>query len=125
MTQGRRSMLTVLLVGEEMGRAADRLELHGHSMAKVPLHRFPTTTSPSPLVVVTRITPTPAGEGKTTTAIGLTDALGRFGKRPVLTLRQPSIGPLFGSKAWGPVEDKPELFQRRISTSTSPEMLTL
>ena len=53
------------------------------------------------LVVVTAVTPTPAGEGKTTTAVGLVDALRRLGARAMLTVRQPSLGPLFGLKGGG------------------------
>ena len=53
------------------------------------------------MVVVTGITPTPAGEGKTTTTVGLTQAMGRLGKNVVATLREPSLGPIFGIKGGG------------------------
>ena len=53
------------------------------------------------LLVVTAVTPTPAGEGKTTTAVGLVDALRRLGARAILTVRQPSLGTLFGRKGGG------------------------
>ena len=55
------------------------------------------------LVVVTGMTPTPAGEGKTTTAIGLTQGMGRLGHRAVVNLREPSLGPIFGIKGGGTV----------------------
>ncbi|MQA00252.1 MAG: formate--tetrahydrofolate ligase [Dehalococcoidia bacterium] len=84
-----------------MGLRWDDLEPHGRDKAKVPLHAFPTTTDPAKLIVVTAITPTPAGEGKTTTSVGLVDGLAAIGKRPVLTIRQPSLGPLFGRKGGG------------------------
>ena len=62
--------------------------------AKVPLGAFPNRQTPGRLVVVTAITPTPAGEGKTTVAVGLTQGLARIGKSVALTLRQPSLGPV-------------------------------
>jgi formate--tetrahydrofolate ligase len=88
-------------VAASMGLSWDDLEPHGRDKAKVPLHLFPRTDTPAKLIVVTAITPTPAGEGKTTTSIGLVDGLARIGKRPVLTIRQPSLGPLFGRKGGG------------------------
>ena len=53
------------------------------------------------LILVTAITPTPAGEGKTTVTVGLTQALGQLGKKVVATLREPSLGPIFGIKGGG------------------------
>ncbi|MBP8693417.1 MAG: formate--tetrahydrofolate ligase, partial [Enterococcus sp.] len=50
------------------------------------------------LILVTAITPTPAGEGKTTTSVGLSDGLSKIGKKPMLALREPSLGPVFGMK---------------------------
>ncbi|MBI4336410.1 MAG: formate--tetrahydrofolate ligase [Chloroflexi bacterium] len=88
-------------VAAAMGLPAHVLEPYGWSMAKVPLEAFPSSAGQGKLVVVTAMTPTPLGEGKTTTVIGLVDALARAGKRPVATLRQPSMGPVFGSKGGG------------------------
>ena len=88
------------IVGE-MGLDWDAVEPYGRDKVKVPLAAFPQTDSPAKLVVVTAITPTPAGEGKTTTSIGLTDGLATIGKRAVPTIRQPSLGPLFGRKGCG------------------------
>lgn len=68
---------------------------YGRYVAKVPIER---EQGAAPLVMVTAITPTPLGEGKTTTAIGLAQALALLGRKPVLTLRQPSLGPTFGIK---------------------------
>ncbi|MDN5557952.1 MAG: formate--tetrahydrofolate ligase, partial [Ruaniaceae bacterium] len=77
------------------GIDSDSLIPYGHSVAKVPLRSSP---GPAPLVMVTAITPTPLGEGKTTTAVGLVQGLARLGRRPIATLRQPSLGPTFGIK---------------------------
>jgi len=67
----------------------------------VPLDAFPTRKVPGRLVVVTAITPTPLGEGKSTTAVGLTQGLGRLGENVALAIRQPSMGPVFGHKGGG------------------------
>ena len=88
-------------VAASMGLDWDALEPYGSDKVKVPLGAFPRTAGDAKLVVVTAITPTPAGEGKTTTSIGLTDGLALLGRRPVLTIRQPSLGPLFGRKGGG------------------------
>ena len=82
------------------GLAADELELYGSYKAKVPLSalRARADRPDGKLILVTAITPTPAGEGKTTTTIGLGDALHRLGKKTVLALREPSLGPVFGIK---------------------------
>jgi formate--tetrahydrofolate ligase len=87
-------------VAAELGLNWDDLEPYGRDRAKVPLDVFP-NSSPGKLIVVTAITPTPAGEGKTTTSIGLIDGLRKIGKNAVLTIRQPSLGPLFGRKGGG------------------------
>ncbi|MGN0286226.1 MAG: formate--tetrahydrofolate ligase [Atopobiaceae bacterium] len=86
-------------VAASLGIAEDDLIPYGRDKAKVDynvLKREP--ESPSKLVLVTAINPTPAGEGKTTTTIGLTDALRRMGKNAVCALREPSLGPVFGIK---------------------------
>ena len=88
-------------VAVEMGLPADALEPHGHYMAKVPLEAFPPAKADAPLVIVTAMTPSPPGEGKTTTAIALVEGLARIGRRPVLTIREPSMGPFFGIKGGG------------------------
>ena len=94
-------MRPILDVAGDMGLSADKLELYGQYKAKVPLEAFPDPSTQTPLVVVTAMTPTPLGEGKTTTSIGLVQGLSRIGRRPVLTLREPSIGPVFGIKGGG------------------------
>jgi len=87
-------------VGEAAGIEADELELYGRYKAKVS-HSVFERLADAPdgrLVAVTAITPTPAGEGKTTTAISLSEGLGLLGERPLLCLREPSLGPVFGIK---------------------------
>ncbi len=83
-----------------IGLAADDLVPHGHHVAKLaaPTLARLRGVSPGKLVLVTAINPTPAGEGKTTTTIGLGDALNRIGRRAVIALREPSLGPVFGRK---------------------------
>ena len=94
-------MRPILDVAGDMGLAPDALEPYGRYIAKVPLDAFPDGASQGQLVLVTAMTPTPAGEGKTTTSIGLVQGLARLGRRPILTLREPSIGPVFGIKGGG------------------------
>ena len=68
------------------------LEPYGNDKAKIPLNAFPDVADKAKLIVVTAITPTPAGEGKSTTAVGLVQGLAKIGKKPVLTIRQPELG---------------------------------
>ncbi len=87
-------------IAAELHIPADDLELYGKHKAKVSLglfHRLDGAPS-GKLILVTAITPTPAGEGKTTTSIGLADALRRAGKTAAVCLREPSMGPCFGMK---------------------------
>lgn len=87
-------------IAEKLGIADADLEHYGKHKAKVSLDLFHRLQDapPGKLVLVTAITPTPAGEGKTTTSIGLTDGLNRIGKRATVCLREPSLGPCFGMK---------------------------
>lgn len=92
--------LPIGAVGERLGIPADALYRYGPHKAKVALD-FLRTLDDRPrgrLVLVTAINPTPAGEGKTTTSIGLADALARIGTRAAVCLREPSLGPVFGAK---------------------------
>src|SRR5579875_2817945 len=87
-------------IGAKLNIPADALFRHGHYKAKVSLD-FIKGLKNHPngkLILVTAITPTPAGEGKTTTTVGLGDGLNRIGKRTVICLREPSLGPCFGMK---------------------------
>ena len=88
------------LAHDRLGIAAEHLVPYGHHKAKIDL-RFIDTLKDRPdgkLVLVTAISPTPAGEGKTTTTVGLGDALNHIGQRAVIALREPSLGPVFGMK---------------------------
>ncbi len=77
----------------------DELEYYGNDKAKIPLSNISEEkVDNSNLILVTAITPTPAGEGKTTVSIGLTDGLSKMGKNAVVVLREPSLGPVFGIK---------------------------
>jgi len=87
------------LVEERLGIGADALTPYGHYKAKLALEALQNRPSRGgKLVLVTAISPTPAGEGKTTTSIGLGDGLNRLGTRAVVCLREPSLGPCFGMK---------------------------
>ena len=88
-------------VVDQLGLDWEAIEPYGRDKVKVPLDAIAHGGASGKLVVVTAITPTPAGEGKTTTSIGLTDGLARIGKRAVLAIREPSLGPLFGMKGGG------------------------
>ncbi len=92
--------LRITQVAERLGIQEDALEPYGHYKAKLSLP-FLETLAGRPrgkLILVTAISPTPAGEGKTTTTVGLGDALTRLGKRAIVCLREPSLGPVFGMK---------------------------
>ncbi len=95
--------LPITQVAEKLNIPSDAIESYGRSIAKVSLSYCDSliNSQKNPrgkLLLVTAITPTPAGEGKTTTSIGLADALQRLGKRAILCLREPSMGPCFGIK---------------------------
>jgi formate--tetrahydrofolate ligase len=85
---------------ERLGIAPEHLEPYGHYKAKVSMDYVKSLRSRpnGKLIMVSAITPTPAGEGKTTTTVGLTDALNYIGKKAMLCLREPSLGPSFGMK---------------------------
>ncbi len=85
---------------EKLGIAPENLQPYGHYTAKVAMDYIKSLKSKpnGKLVLVTAITPTPAGEGKTTTTVGLTDALNHIGKKAMCALREPSLGPSFGMK---------------------------
>ena len=89
------------VVAERLGIDQEHLIPFGNTKAKVSLDAIRETDRRGKLVVVTGITPTPAGEGKTTTSIGLTDGLGRLGHQAVVNLREPALGPIFGIKGGG------------------------
>src|SRR6188474_2474012 len=88
-------------IAGELGIADDELELYGPTKAKVRLEAITRLEAERPrgkYVVVTAITPTPLGEGKSTTTVGLAQGLNHIGKRAACCIRQPSMGPVFGIK---------------------------
>lgn len=93
-------MLPVVQVAEQLGIAEEDLELYGKYKAKLSydLIRKVESREPGKLILVTAITPTPAGEGKSTTTVGLAQGLHKIGKKVVVALREPSVGPCFGVK---------------------------
>ena len=87
-------------IAKKYGIERDDLELYGKYKAKISRNYIEKTKSnkDGKLILVTAINPTPLGEGKTTISIGLSDGLNRIGKKSVLALREPSVGPVFGIK---------------------------
>ena len=97
--QARMQRINVL-ARERLGIAEEHLEPYGHYKAKLSLAYLDSLQQQpdGKLILVTAISPTPAGEGKTTTTVGLGDALNRIGKKALIALREPSLGPVFGMK---------------------------
>jgi len=94
------TMLPINQIGEKLGIPAKALEPYGHYKAKISLEylaKLPERPQ-AKLILVTAISPTPAGEGKTTTTVGLGDGLTKIGKNALVCLREPSLGPVFGMK---------------------------
>ena len=85
-------------VAAELGLSDDELELYGKYKAKISLGALASRAPRGRLVLVTGINPTPAGEGKSTVTVGVTQALRRLGKNAILAMREPSLGPVFGVK---------------------------
>jgi formate--tetrahydrofolate ligase len=85
-------------VAAELGLTEDELELYGKYKAKISLRALERRSPKGRLVLVTGISPTPAGEGKSTVTVGVTQALRRIGKNAILAMREPSLGPVFGVK---------------------------
>ena len=85
-------------IAEKAGIDMEYVEYYGKYKAKIDIWKMPHKDAKAKLVLVTAITPTPAGEGKTTTTIGLADGLRKIGKESIVALREPSLGPVFGVK---------------------------
>ena len=94
------SMLPIKEVAGQLGLSEDDLELYGKYKAKISLETIKKieNNQDGKLILVTAINPTPAGEGKTTTMIGLAQAMNRIGKKTIVAMREPSLGPCFGVK---------------------------
>jgi len=91
-------MLPITEIAAKLGVNEEALEPYGRTKAKLDIHSLKDVPGDGRLILVTAINPTPAGEGKTTTSVGLADALSKLGKKTVLCLREPSLGPVFGVK---------------------------
>lgn len=92
-------MLPIENIAEKLNISKDDLELYGKYKAKIPLtYKDKKSNKKGALVLVSAISPTPAGEGKTTVSIGLSQAMNRIGKQSTVVLREPSLGPVFGIK---------------------------
>ncbi|MCR5765333.1 MAG: formate--tetrahydrofolate ligase [Treponema sp.] len=96
-------MIPITEVASKIGIPAEKLELYGSYKAKITFDELKTlqqkaAENPGKLILVTAVTPTPAGEGKSTVSIGLADGLNKIGKKTVVALREPSLGPCFGVK---------------------------
>jgi len=99
----KNKMIPVADVAAKIGITADKLENYGPYKAKITFEELRTlqekaAKNPGKLILVTAVTPTPAGEGKSTVSIGLADGLNKIGKKTVVALREPSLGPCFGVK---------------------------
>lgn len=89
----------VIIIAHKIGVDEDDIEMYGKYKAKLPLHLLDEEKAANNnLILVTALTPTPAGEGKTTVSIGLTEGLNKIGKQATVVLREPSLGPVFGIK---------------------------
>ncbi len=92
-------MRPIIEIAEKLGLPVDELELYGKYKAKIPLKLIDEEkVKKAKLILVSAISPTPAGEGKTTISIGLSQGLNRIGKKTTVVLREPSLGPVFGIK---------------------------
>ncbi|MDX7950210.1 formate--tetrahydrofolate ligase [Lichenihabitans sp. Uapishka_5] len=96
----RASLQPIAAIAAGLGIPADSLEPYGRHVAKLDVASLQTARRPTAgkLVLVTAVSPTPAGEGKTTTTVGLGDGLARLGHKALICLREPSLGPVFGLK---------------------------
>ena len=95
------TLIPITEVAQKANVPDEALIPYGKYKAKVDRDALPPAAAPGKLILVTAINPTPAGEGKTTTSVGLSDALHRIGKKTMLCLREPSLGPCFGMKGGG------------------------
>ena len=130
-------MQPIMDVGREvLGLPDTELEPYGHYKAKVSLEVLEERKDKpdGKLILVTAINPTPAGEGKTTTTVGLGDALNRIGKKAMICLREPSLGPCFGMKGGAagggyaqvvPMEDINRVGEMAVTRISLPSLFCL
>ena len=88
----------ILKIAEKINLTEENLEIYGKYKAKIKMKTIENLEEKAKLILTTAITPTPAGEGKSTTSIGLGMALNKIGKNCIIALREPSLGPCFGVK---------------------------
>ena len=91
-------MVPIEEVAKKINLNDQSLHKFGHHIAKIDTNKIGNDSKNGKLILVTAISPTPAGEGKTTTSVGLNDALNKIGKKSLVCLREPSLGPCFGVK---------------------------
>ena len=112
-------------VAARCGISEDDLELYGKYKAKISDEYINSVkdNEDGKLILVTAINPTPAGEGKTTITVGLGEAFGKLGKKAVIALREPSLGPCFGIKRWATVVDMQVVPCGRIESAFTGDFL--
>lgn len=113
-------MKPITEIAASLGLADEDVIPYGRYKAKINHRLIHKASKQGKMVLVTAISPTPAGEGKTTTSVGLADAMNALGKKTMLCLREPSLGPVFGVKGGAPAAVMPRWCPWRISTSTLP-----
>ena len=119
------TMEPITAIAEKAGIPDEYLEQYGKYKAKIDYNFLKKSQNKDgKLILVTAINPTPAGEGKTTTTVGLADAMQRLNKKVMVALREPLLDLYSESKAVLPVADMRKLYQWRISTFTSPVTFT-
>ena len=92
------SMAPIEEIASKLDLKDQNLQKFGHHIAKIDTQHIESNNKNGKLILVTAISPTPAGEGKTTTSVGLSDGLNKIGKQSLVCLREPSLGPCFGVK---------------------------
>ena len=117
-------MKKIVDVAAKAGIDEKHLELYGNYKAKIDLSEIRKLPRKAKLILVTAISPTPAGEGKTTTSVGLADALNKLGKNTMVCLREPSLGPVFGVKGGAAGGGYAQVVPMEDITSTSPAIST-
>ena len=94
----KNSMVPIEDVASKLGLNEENIQKFGNHIAKIDTNQLNLNGKIGKLILVTAISPTPAGEGKTTTSVGLSDGLNKIGKQSLVCLREPSLGPCFGVK---------------------------
>lgn len=120
-------MLKIGEVAAKLGISEDEYEPYGHYKAKLSESLYAKTKNDpdGKLILVTAINPTPAGEGKTTISVGLAESMNKIGKKAILALREPSLGPVLVSRAVRLAVDTLRSFLWKTSICTSREICTL